>query len=167
MIEAPVSQHLEAVQTAAAPFIRFLTTSPWAKRMGSPEICDFVAGNPQDMPLPEYVDAIRRASLPQNPSWFAYKANEPAARDVVARSLHDRLDIPFDPEDVFMTKGASTALAIALATVVSPGEEVVFLSPPWFFYESMIAFARGVPVRVKVDLESFDLDVDAIAAALS
>jgi aspartate aminotransferase len=44
---------------------------------------------------------------------------------------------------------------------------VVFLSPPWFFYESMIAFARGVPVRVKVDLESFDLDVDAIAAALS
>ncbi len=167
MMEAPVSQHLEAVEAAATPFIHFLTTSLWSKRMGSPEICDFVAGNPQDMPLPEYVDAIRRASVPQNPSWFAYKANEPEAREVAAQSLRDRLDIAFEPDDVFMTKGASTALAIALATVVSPGDEVLFMSPPWFFYESMIAFARGVPVRVRIDLETFDLDVPAIAAAIS
>ena len=167
MIDAPVSEHLAAVQTAAAPFIQFLTTSAWTKRMGSPGICDFVAGNPQDMALQEYVDAIRRASIPRDPTWFAYKGNEPVAREVVAESLRARLDVPFEPEDVFMTKGASTALAIALATVVSPGDEVVFLSPPWFFYESMIAFARGVPVRVKVDLESFDLDVDAIATAIS
>lgn len=167
MIEGPISQHLDAVGAASAPFIEFLRGSAWAKRMGAPGICDFVAGNPQDMALPEYVEAIRRASVPRDPSWFAYKANEPVAREVMASSLRDRLDIPFEPDDVFLTKGASTALAIALATVVSPGEEVVFLSPPWFFYESMIAFARGVPVRVRVDLDSFDLDVDAIAAALS
>ncbi len=167
MIEAPISQHLEAVEAAATPFIQFLTTSSWSKRMGSPDICDFVAGNPQDMPLPEYVDAIRRASVPQNPSWFAYKANEPAAREVAAQSLRDRLDIAFEPDDVFMTKGASTALAIALATVVSPGDEVLFISPPWFFYESMIAFARGVPLRVKTDLKTFDLDVPAIAEAIT
>ncbi len=167
MIEAPLSQHLEAVGRASAPFMDFLTTSAWAKRMGEPGICDFVAGNPQDMALPEYVEAIRRASVPRDPTWFAYKANEPLAREVVAQSLHDRLGLAVEPDDIFMTKGASTALAIALATVVSPGDEVVFLSPPWFFYESMIAFARGVPVRVKVDLDSFDLDVDAVAAAIT
>ncbi|MDQ4068488.1 MAG: aminotransferase class I/II-fold pyridoxal phosphate-dependent enzyme [Actinomycetota bacterium] len=167
MIEAPLSQHLEAVGRASAPFMDFLTTSAWAKRMGEPGICDFVAGNPQDMALPEYVEAIRRASVPRDPTWFAYKANEPLAREVVAQSLHDRLGLAVEPDDIFMTKGASTALAIALATVVSPGDEVVFLSPPWFFYESMIAFARGVPVRVKVDLDSFDLDVDAVTAAIT
>ena len=167
MIEAPVSQHLAAVQTASAPFIEFLTTSVWSKRMGSDGICDFVAGNPQDMPIPEYVDAIRRASIPRDPSWFAYKANEPTAREVVTQSLRDRLGVPFEPDDIFMTKGASTALAIALATVVSPGDEVVFMTPPWFFYESMIAFARGVPVRARIDLPSFDLDLDAISAAIS
>ena len=167
MIEAPISQHLEAVEAAASPFIQFLTTSTWSKRIGSPEICDFVAGNPQDMALPEYVEAIRRASVPRNPGWFAYKANEPEARDVAARSLRDRLDIPFEPDDIFLTKGASTALAVALATVLSPGDEVLFMSPPWFFYESMIAFARGAAVRVKIDLETFDLDIPAIAAAIT
>lgn len=167
MIEAPISQHLDAVHAASAPFVEFLTTSAWSTRMGAPGICDFVAGNPQDMALPEYVEAIRKASVPRDPSWFAYKDNEPVARETAAQSLRDRLDIPFDPDDVFMTKGASTALAIALATVVAPGDEVVFLSPPWFFYESMIAFARGVPVRVKVDLGTFDLDVDAISESIS
>jgi aspartate aminotransferase len=167
MMEAPVAQHLGAVEAAATPFIQFLTTSAWSKRIGSPEICDFVAGNPQDMPLPKYVEALRRATVPQNPSWFAYKANEPEARDIAAQSLRDRLDIAFEPDDVFLTKGASTALAIALATVVSPGDEVLFMSPPWFFYESMIAFARGAPVRVQVDLETFDLDIPAIAAAIT
>ncbi len=166
-MEAPVSQHLEGVHAASAPFVEFLTTSAWATRMGSPGICDFVAGNPHDMPMPEYVEAIRKASIPRHPSWFAYKDNEPEAREVAAESLRARLGIPFEPDDVFMTKGASTALAIALATVVGPGDEVVFLSPPWFFYESMIAFARGVPVRVKVDPSTFDIDVDAVAAAIS
>ena len=167
MTEAPVSQHLDAVQLASAPFIEFLTSSFWARRMGSPGICDFVAGNPHDMPMPEYVEAIRRASIPRDASWFAYKANEPIAREVVATSLRDRLGMPFETDDIFMTKGASTALAIALATILAPGDEVIFVSPPWFFYESMIAFARGVPVRVSVDLASFDLDVTAISAAIT
>ncbi|MDQ3898536.1 MAG: aminotransferase class I/II-fold pyridoxal phosphate-dependent enzyme, partial [Actinomycetota bacterium] len=167
MTEAPVSQHLDAVQLASAPFIEFLTSSSWSRRMGSPDICDFVAGNPHDMPMPEYVEAIRRASVPRDASWFAYKANEPMAREVVAASLHDRLGMAFETDDIFMTKGASTALAIALATILAPGDEVIFVSPPWFFYESMIAFARGVPVRVSVDLASFDLDVTAISAAIT
>ena len=135
--------------------------------MGEPGICDFVAGNPQDMALPRYVEAIRRASIPQNAGWFAYKANEHVAREVAAASLRDRLSISFDADDIFMTKGASTALAIALATILSPGDEVIFLSPPWFFYESMVAFSRGVPVRVKVDLATFDPDIGAIEHAIT
>lgn len=167
MFEVPLSDRLEAVQRALAPFLEFLTTSPSIKRAGAEGICDFVAGNPQDMPLPAYVEAIREASVPRNPSWFAYKGNEPLACEVAARSLRDRLDIAFEADDIFMTKGASTALAIALSTLLSPGDEVLFMSPPWFFYESMIAFARGVPVRVKVDPTSFDLDVAAIAGAIT
>jgi len=119
------------------------------------------------MPLPEYVDAIRRASIPQNPGWFGYKTNDAHACEVAARSLVDRLDIPFETEDIFLTKGASSALVVALSTILNPGDEVIFQSPPWFFYEAMIAFARGTAIRVGVDLGTFDLDVESIAAAIS
>lgn len=167
MIVAPISQHLDAVRTASKPFVGFLTGSAWARRLGAEDICDFVVGNPHDMPLPAYVEAIRRASIPLQPNWFGYKTNERVACEVAAQSLRDRLGIPFESDDIFMTKGASSALVIALSTVLNPGDEVIFQSPPWFFYESMIAFTRGIPVRVQIDLTTFDLDVDAISAAIS
>jgi aspartate aminotransferase len=56
---------------------------------------------------------------------------------------------------------------LSLLAVVHPGEDVIFNSPPWFFYESMIYNAGGVPVRVKIDMETFDLDLAAIEAAIT
>jgi aspartate aminotransferase len=167
MFEAPISQHVEAARRASWPFVEFLLQSAWGRRLGDEGICDFVVGNPHEMPLPAYVEAIRRASVPLRPDWFGYKTNEPAAREAAAISLRDRLDIPFESEDLFLTKGASSALTIALSTILEPGDEVIFLSPPWFFYESMIAFTRGLPVRVRVEPQSFDLDPQAVAAAIS
>jgi aspartate aminotransferase len=49
---------------------------------------------------------------------------------------------------------------------LDPGDEVVFLSPPWYFYESMIITSGATPVRVRLRPPTFDLDVDAIVAAL-
>jgi len=167
MLEAPISTHLHAVRSGSAPVIEFLTTSAWGTRRDAREICDFVMGNPHEMPLPGYVDAIRRASVPRDVDWFGYKMNETVPCEAAAQSLRDRLDIPYEAEDIFLAKGASTALALVLSAVLEPGEEVVFQTPPWFFYESIIAFTRGVPVRAPVDRETFDLDVEAIAAVIT
>ncbi|HEV2887981.1 MAG TPA: aminotransferase class I/II-fold pyridoxal phosphate-dependent enzyme [Jatrophihabitans sp.] len=168
MIEAPISEHLDAVRAASGRFVAFLMTSTWSKRrVAGDEICDFVVGNPHDMPLPGYVEAIQRATVPRDPSWFSYQLNEAAPREAAAQSLHERLGIAYQAEDVFLTNGASNALVLALSTVLNPGEEVIFQSPPWFFYESMIAFTRGVPVRVGVERTTFDLDIEAIAAAIT
>src|SRR5439155_1211136 len=58
-------------------------------------------------------------------------------------------------------------MALAMATVLDPGDEVVFVSPPWFFYEALILGAGATPVRVRADETTWDLDVDAIARALT
>lgn len=167
MIRSPISQNLDAVQAASRPFVEFLMGSRWSRRMGIEGICDFVVGTPHDLPMPEYVEAIRKASIPQNSSWFGYKVNEPNARVVATENLRQRINIPFESEDLFLTNGASSAIIITLNAILNPDDEVIFLSPPWFFYESMIAFVRGKPVRVKVNLETFDLDIEAIADAIT
>lgn len=66
-----------------------------------------------------------------------------------------------------MTTGAFGALAVTLNATIDPGDEVIFITPPWFFYETLILAAGGKPVRVKVDLETFDLDLAAIEAAIT
>ncbi|HVE96382.1 MAG TPA: aminotransferase class I/II-fold pyridoxal phosphate-dependent enzyme [Pseudonocardiaceae bacterium] len=70
----------------------------------------------------------------------------------------------FAAEDVFLTRGASGAVALALQAVVEPGDEVIFLSPPWFFYEAMILASGATPARVRLQHPAFDLDIDAIVA---
>src|SRR5437588_443254 len=41
------------------------------------------------------------------------------------------------------------------------------MPPPWFFYEALILTYGAQPVRVKVNPEDFDLDLDAIAGAIT
>jgi len=73
----------------------------------------------------------------------------------------------WDPADVAMTNGGFAAIAVAFRTILEPGDEVVFLSPPWFFYELLILAAGGVPVRVPLAPPAYELDLAAIDAAIT
>jgi aspartate aminotransferase len=119
------------------------------------------------MPLPGFVQALQEQIVPQHSQWFAYKMSEPEARATIAESLRASHGQPFDAEDIMVTTGAFAGLAVTLATIVDPGDEVIFISPPWFFYEALIAANGGIPRRVLVDMPSFDLDLAAITGALN
>jgi aspartate aminotransferase len=162
-----VSERILAVQQAVAPVIRFITETSWAAKIGNPTVSDFVFGNPQEMPLPGFVEALGRWSVPRDKNWFAYKNSEPEAQAVVAAALRERRGMPFEDRDICLTNGAFAALAVALCATVNPGDDVIYISPPWFFYEALILTYGARPVRVKIDPATFDLDLDAIAAAIT
>ncbi|WP_455835105.1 aminotransferase class I/II-fold pyridoxal phosphate-dependent enzyme [Pseudarthrobacter siccitolerans] len=138
-----------------------------ARGDGQTSGCDFTFGNPHQMPPDRYVNTLRDALVPQNDQWFAYQANGSAAREAAAESLQRLLDVPFRPEDVYLTTGGFAAIALALKTVADPGDEVVYSLPPWFLYEPLILEAGLVPVKVTVDTTTFDLDLGAIEAAIT
>jgi aspartate aminotransferase len=98
---------------------------------------------------------------------FAYKTSEPKAQAVVAASLRTYLGIPFDPEDIALTNASIAAIAATLRTICEPGDEVIIVSPPHFLYEPLIRAAGASAVRVKVLPKTFDLDVDAVARAIT
>ena len=153
-----------AIRQALAPLRSYLEVREALRRQ--PGVCDFVLGNPQEMPLPGFVDAIRRHAEPQDKDWFAYKWSEPAAREVVAKALREWRGLPFEPEDIALTPGAFGALETAFRAFLDPGDEVVFSLPPWFLYEAMLLSADAVPVKVRVRPDDNDLDLDAIQAAI-
>ncbi|HET8986710.1 MAG TPA: aminotransferase class I/II-fold pyridoxal phosphate-dependent enzyme [Trueperaceae bacterium] len=161
------SARMEATLGAMAPFLRFFNQSAWAKHRGDEGIADFVIGNPHEMPLPAFVDALERALPPRNELWFGYKENEPESREVVARSLQHQRGAPFEASDVFMTNGGFSALSVSIATLTDPGDEVIYITPPWFFYEAIIVSHGATPVRVPIDRDTYDLDLDAIRAAIT
>lgn len=129
--------------------------------------CDFTFGNPHQMPSDRYVNTLRDALTPQNDQWFAYQTNGEPAREAAAESLQRLLDVAFRPEDIYLTTGGFAAIALALKTVADPGDEVIYSLPPWFVYEPLVLEAGLVPVKVKINTMTFDLDLGAIEAAIT
>jgi aspartate aminotransferase len=150
------------------PLWRFFTDSAYVRADPSdPETADFVAGNPQEMVLPEFVETIQRWAVPQDPRWYAYKFNEPYARQAAVDAMAERRGIRYRPEDVFLTDGAFAGLLLTIRVVADPGDEVIYVSPPWFFYRALVVGGGAVPIRVRCDQRTWDLDVEAIAAAIT
>jgi len=157
---------IDRLRESIAPFLSFFN-GPFAKLYANPEVANFAVGNPLDFPMPEYVDSLREHIEPRRRDWFAYKDSEPKSRITVARGLSKRTGMEWGAADVAMTNGGFAALAVAMRALVEPGDEVIFLSPPWFFYEFIILAADGVPVRLRLAPPDFEPDVEAIAAAIT
>ncbi|MFF2274279.1 aminotransferase class I/II-fold pyridoxal phosphate-dependent enzyme [Agromyces sp. NPDC058126] len=169
MDDRHISNRVETV-AAATPFqmlYDFYRLSGYERRRHEPGVLDFTFGDPHDPPSAEYVEILRDATVPQHELWFAYNFGDPAAIRAATDSMRAHLGIPFEPDDVHLTTGGFAAISAALKVVGDPGDEVVYSLPPWFLYEGLILEAGMVPVKVPIDRRTFDLDLEAIAAAIT
>jgi N-succinyldiaminopimelate aminotransferase len=88
----------------------------------------------------------------------------PALREAVLE--HQRLHYGLEPEDVLVTFGATEAIAAALLALCDPGDEVVVLEPYYDSYAACIGFAGAVRRPVTLRPPAFEVDADALAAAI-
>jgi aspartate aminotransferase len=163
----PLSEPIQRIAATIGHVQQYFVMAQEIREARRNEISDFAAGDPQEMQADAYVDALRRWTVPENPYWFQYTMSNPAALEVVARSLRDYLGIPFEPEDITMTNAAIAALAVTFRVLCQPGDEVIIIQPPHFLYEPLIMASGASAVRVPVTPGTFDLDVDAIAEAIT
>src|SRR5437870_4140594 len=146
----PISRKMDALLAAHRRSLEFFE---WFSARGTRAgIADFVAGNPQEMPLPEYVAAIKKWSEPRRKDWFAYHMNVPEARRAIVASLFEHRGIRFAAEDIALTTGAFAGLEVAMRAVCDEGDEVIYLTPPWFFYDGIAKGLGLLPVKVRVDM---------------
>jgi aspartate aminotransferase len=159
--------HVQNAHLKIIPIYEFLAKyERWLADSGG-DYCDFALGNPQAMPLDEFVAALRDATTPRDKSWYSYKMNEASSREIVCASLKTLTRLEYPPENIFMTNGATGALLVTMNALIGPDDEVIVNRPPWFFYEGMILNSGGRPVPVNVHPNTFDLDVHGIERAIT
>jgi aspartate aminotransferase len=162
-----VSNRIKAAANSNERIHHFYFFSRYAERRAEPGICDFTFGNPHEMPLPGLVEAIRRLAIPLNKDWFAYKTSEAEPQAFLAERLTLEFSLPFEPEDIALTNGAFAAISVAFRLLLDVGDEAIFSTPAWFSYEPMLLTADVTPRKVPLLAESFNLDLDAIDAAIT
>ncbi len=160
-----VAKRIQEITAANETLLAFLPI--WEEHRHQPGVANFAFGNPQEMVVDGFADALAAATTPEDKDHYAYKFSEEESRRTVAKALTEWRGQEFDAEDIAMTPGAFGAIAVALSTMVDVGEEVVYFDPSWFFYRSMILSAGAIPVGVPVRGDDHDLDLDRIAAAIT
>lgn len=169
MDTAATSDRVKRV-AAATPFqllYDYYRLSGYEQRRHEPGVLDFTFGDPHDPPSEAYVEILRDAVIPEHELWFAYNFGDAKAIEAATESLRRHVGIPFEAADVHLTTGGFAAISAALKIVGDPGDEVVYSLPPWFLYEPLVVEAGMVPVKVSIDRDTLDLDLDAIAAAIT
>jgi aspartate aminotransferase len=162
-----VSNRVRAAAESFAPVEQFYFESRYADRRDEPGISDFTFGNPHEMPLSGLVQAIRHHAVPHNKDWFAYKTSEAEPQAFVAERLGQELSLTFEPADIALTAGGFAAISVAARLLLDARDEAVFSVPGWFCYEPLLCAADAIPRKVRLRPGSFELDLDAIDAAIS
>ena len=157
----------------------FIESASWIRKMfeegerlrkihGADNIYDFTLGNPNIEPPPEFAEELRALAVHPLPGMHRYMSNAGYAesRDAVAEHLAEASGLEVTGSNIIMTCGASGALNVALKTILNPGEEVIILAPFFVEYKFYIDNHGGVPRMVWTDPETFQLDIQAIEAAI-
>ena len=71
MIPTSAPERVRRAHNCIVPIFDFLAQYESWMANPKPTDCDFALGNPQTMPLQEFVTALREATAPQNPRWYA------------------------------------------------------------------------------------------------
>ena len=161
------SSRVRAADAAFSAVKAFYSSSRYAERRFDPDVCDFTFGNPHEFPLPGLVTAIRERAVPHDKNWFAYKTSESAPQAFLAEHLSRELGLPFAPTDIALTTGAFAAIMVACHQVLDAGDEAIFFEPAWFCYEPLLLAAAAVPRKIQLKAPAFDLDLDAVEAAIT
>lgn len=138
--------------------------------IGAENVFDFSLGNPS-VPAPDAVRASieKSLALPATQLHGYTPANGlPAARAAVAASLSRRFgEGTAAADDLYLTCGAAASLSITFHAIVNPGDEVIVIAPYFPEYRVWIETAGATCVEVPADARTFQVDVDAVAAALN
>ena len=133
-----VSKRVSAAEAAFAPVADFYFRSRYAERRFEPGVADFTFGNPQEMPLPGFVAALREAATPPTRTGSPIRRARTSPAASSPNTVGRELGLAFEPEDFALTAGAFAAIAIAFRLVLDAGDEAIISEPAWFCYEPML-----------------------------
>ncbi len=137
--------------------------------IGAENVFDYSIGNPS-MPAPDAVTEQFRIQLAKDPvivHEYTPSPGDPTVRRAIADHIRDTFGIPATMDNVYVTSGASSCIAITLAAITNPGDEVITISPYFPEYKTWTENAGCTLIEVPAETPSFQPDIPAIEAAIT
>jgi aspartate aminotransferase len=159
----------------------YLAKSSWIRRMfetgielkkkyGAENVYDFSLGNPDLAPPAAVAEGLRElAEDAGKPFAFGYMPNAgyPQVRERLAEVVSVEQGVAVAAEDLVVTCGAAGGINALFRAVFEPGDEVLCPAPYFVEYGFYAENHRGTLKTVPSRPLTFELDLKALAAAIS
>ncbi|MCB9435093.1 MAG: pyridoxal phosphate-dependent aminotransferase [Ardenticatenaceae bacterium] len=129
-----------------------------------------LAGGDPDFDTPSHVVEAAMAAMKHGDTHYpAPMVGLPHTLEAIANKMARDNNIHLNPRsDIIVTPGGKWAIYLALAAILNPGDEVLYLEPVWVSYPPMITLAGGTPVPVSLDSsDNFRITAAALRAKMT
>ena len=134
---------------------------------GADHVYDFSLGNP-NVPAPAKVKEAVYDILENEDSLMVhgYMSNSgyDDVRGTIAEHLNGLYGTSYSAENLLMIVGAAGGMNVFMKTILNPGDEVITFSPYFTEYRAYVTNYDGKLVEIPCDAETFQPDVEALAA---
>jgi aspartate/methionine/tyrosine aminotransferase len=117
-----------------------------------------------DFDVPDPVKSACIAAIQQGKNAYSPSQGIAPLREQLAARIAERFG--HEDRDVFISSGTSGGLALAMLSLVNPGDEVIIFDPYFVMYPPLVQLAGGTPVFVNT-YPDFRIDLNQVEAAIT
>ncbi len=121
-----------------------------------------------DFPTPRNIKEAAYRALDAGYTGYSPSSGYPEAREAIAEHAAGHKSIKTSPDEVVIVPGGKPVMFYTMLMLLNLGDEVVFPSPAFPIYRSVIRFSGGVPVPIPLLAQNgFRLDLETFRQSLS
>ena len=164
-----MNQNLSAYIQRVAPSATMATSAKAAAlRREGVDVIALSAGEP-DFDTPEHIKEAAKKALDEGfTKYTSPPSGIPELRAAVCARFWRDNGLEYAPEEVVVNNGAKHSLALAVAAVMNPGDEMIIPTPYWVTFTEQPKLVGADPVIVETtDAEGLKLTPDQLRAAVT
>ena len=122
-----------------------------------------------NIPTPRNIVEATDKAIADGYTGYCPGAGIPELRAAIARDVGTKRELNYSAENVSIQSGGKPVISKFIATVMNPGDEVLYPNPGYPIYESQIEYQGGVavPYAYLETKKGFDLDLDSVKSKIT
>lgn len=122
-----------------------------------------------DLPTPQFIAQAASTALLGGETFYTWQRGIPELRAALSRYYARRFGKVLPAEHFYVVGSGMQAIKLAIEALISPGDDMVYLTPAWPNFAAAAELSSANPIAVQLDFAGgrWQVDLDRVEAAIT
>ena len=130
------------------------------------DVLGFAAGEP-DFPTPDRIKLAAIEAIINNDTKYTPATGTLVLKKAICQRLKADCGVEYQSSQIIVSSGAKHCIYLVMQSLVNEGDEVIIPTPAFGLYEALVELRQGVPVSLPTEDNHFQIDPEALRAAIT